>query len=176
MCHEEIPKADLSEFLLLPVHVRAEVLSWIKSLTILAGSKPVLPAVAQICKRHNIKRSSLYRKQRDFFNYGWRGLINRAKYPSNPPAASNERFLRFIHGMWLANNKNYRNTHLQLVAIWKGGAPIPGYDKLPAKSTWNDCPDGWTYCNIVYHIKTYVENYPGRIGHGVKQDCRSAGQ
>jgi hypothetical protein len=155
-----IPAKDLREFLSLPPQIQAEVESWARSLLILAGSKPILPAIAHAAKTHKVNASSVYRKRRDFDRYGWRGLINRAKYPANPPPTSGERFLRFIHRLWLANDKNYKNTHLQLMAIWKQKAPIPGYDYPPAKSNWNDCPDGWTYCNIIYHIKNFVKNHP----------------
>jgi hypothetical protein len=98
-----------------------------------------------------------------FRKYDWRGLVNRAKHPSNPPPASSKSFLRFVHTLWLANDKNYKNTHQQIIAIWKGRAPIPGYKNLPEKSAWNDCPDGWTYENIIYHIKTYAKIYSEEI-------------
>ena len=160
-----IPKKDLPEFLSLPASCQVEVLKWIRSLVILAGSRPILPAIAHAAKMRKVNTSSVYRKQKDYRDYGWRGLVNRAKYPSNPPPTSGERFLRFVHGLWLANNKNYRNTHLQLVAIWKQKAPIPGYDYPPAKSSWNDCPDGWTYSNIIYHIKTFLKNFPKESAH-----------
>jgi len=152
---EVIPADEWPEFFSLPLSCRGEVEKWIRSLVLIAKAKPILPEVARAAKEHNVNASSVYRKQKDFERYGWRGLINRAKYPANPPPTSSDVFMRFIHGLWLANDKNYRRTHLQLVALWKQKAPIPGFDRLPEKSSWNDCPDGWTYCNIIYHIKTY---------------------
>jgi len=78
----------------------------------------------------------------------------------DPAEASSKPFLRFVYKLWLANGKNYKNTHLQIIAMWKGKAPIPGYDETPSKSPHNDCPPGWTYENIIYHIKTFAKDYP----------------
>jgi hypothetical protein len=155
-----IPQKDLKEFLSLPPHIRVEVETWINRLLALDGAKPLLPAVLTLCERQKLNTSTIYRKLSHYRHYGWRGLINRAKFPSNLPPTSNDAFLRFVHGLWLANNKNYRNTHLQLLAIWKQKAPIPGYGEHPTKSHWNDSPDGWTYENIIYHIKTFIKNHP----------------
>ena len=155
-----IPVKDETEFLSLPKRIRDEVKSWIISLRQVENAKPILPAVQRICVSKKVSRATVYKKLRDYQIFGWRGLINRAKWPSNLPSASNDAFLLFLYRLWLANNKHFRNTHLQLLAIWKHSAPIPGYGETPRKSPWNDCPDGWTYENIVYHIKTFIKNYP----------------
>lgn len=155
-----ISESDRREFSLLPKHIRREVQRWILWLNVIANEKPALPAIRKVAEQNNLKVKTVYRKLRAYEKYDWRGLINRAKFPAKPSPASSKTFLRFLHALWLANNKNYKNTHLQIVAIWKGRVPIPGYDYLPEKSPFNECPSGWTYCNLRYHIKTFMENYP----------------
>jgi hypothetical protein len=158
--NSNIPASDLSEFGLLPPRIRAEVNFWIDLIGIIEESKPILPAIQQAAEKHRLSQATIYRKRRDYKIYGCRGLVNRAKHPSNPPPASSNTFLHFLHSLWLANNKNYTNTHLQLIAIWKGGAPIPGYDELPPESPFNEFPVGWTMDNLRYHIITFRENHP----------------
>jgi hypothetical protein len=158
-----IPESDHQEFSSLPKHIRREVQRWILWLHEIAQEKPALPAIRRVAERNNLKVKTVYRKLRAYEKYDWRGLINRAKFPAEPTPTSSKTFLRFLHALWLANNKNYKSSHLQIVAIWKGGAPIPGYDYLPKKPPFNECPDGWTYCNLRYHIKTFIEKYPEEI-------------
>lgn len=155
-----IPPSDLSEFASLPPQIRAEVNFWIHLINSIEQSKPILPAVQQAKEKYRLSQATIFRKRKDYRTLGWRALVNRAKYPSNPPPASSEVFLRFLHALWLANNKNYRNTHLQIVAMWKGKAPIPGYEDLPPQSPFNKFPIGWTYDNIRYHIIAFKENHP----------------
>jgi hypothetical protein len=155
-----IPEGDKPEFYALPKHIRREVQRWVFWLNRIEYSQPKLPVIKQIAVEKKQKVGTIQGKLTVYRRYGWRGLINRAKYPSPPAKASAEPFRRFIHALWIANGKNYKNTHLQMLAIWKAKAPIPGYDGTPEKSSWNDCPDGWTYCNIRYQIKTFIKNFP----------------
>jgi hypothetical protein len=158
--NSNIPASDLSDFGLLPPKIRAEVNFWIDMINTIESSKPILPAIQQAVEKHHLSQATIFRKRRDYKIHGWRGLVNRSKHPSNPPPASSETFLRFLHSLWLANDKNYVNTHLQIVAMWKDGAPIPGYEELPLKSPFNEFPIGWTYDNIRIHIIAYRENHP----------------
>ena len=158
--NSNIPASDLSEFASLPLKIRHEIDFWIDLIRDIEESKPILPAIQQAAEKHRVSQPTIHRKRRDYRIYGWRGLVNRSKYPSNPPPASSNTFLHFLHSLWIANNKNYTNTHLQLIAIWKGGAPIPGYVELPQKSPFNEFPVGWTMDNLRYHIITYRENHP----------------
>ncbi len=155
-----IPEREKADFFALPKHIRREVQRWIIWLNRIELAKPKLPAIRKIADENKQKIGTIYGKLTVYRKYGWRGLINRAKYPSPPAGPSSMPFLRFLHALWLANGKNYKNTHLQILAIWKGKAPIPGYDTLPAESPWNACPDGWTYGNVIYHIKTFIKNFP----------------
>jgi hypothetical protein len=139
------------------------VRQWLLWLYEIDQEKPAGSAIRRIAEKNRLKVQTIYHKWRMWRKYDWRALVNRAKWPANPPLTSSKTFLRFLHTLWLANNKNYKNTHLQIVAIWKDNAPIPGYDYLPEKSSFNECPDGWTYCNLRYHIKTFIETYPEEI-------------
>jgi hypothetical protein len=158
--NSNIPASDLSDFGLLPPKIRAEVNFWIDLIDSIENSKPILPAIQHAMEKHSLSQATIFRKRRDYKTYGWHRLVNRSKHPSNPPPASSNTFLQFLHSLWLANNKNYTNTHLQLIAIWKGNAPIPGYDELPPKSPFNEFPVGWTMDNLRYHIITYRESHP----------------
>ena len=160
----QIPERDEAEFLALPEHIRIEIRQWVSWLDKVEQAKPRLPVVRHVSKSSGQNISSVYRKLALYQQYGWRGLINRAKHPSQPPKTSSLPFLSFLHSLWVANGRDYKTTHLQMLAIWKCKAPIPGYNYAPPKSSWNDCPDGWTYCNICYHIKTFIKNYPDLAG------------
>jgi hypothetical protein len=163
MTHFLIPESDNQEFESLPKHIRREVQRWLLWLYEIEKEKPAGPAIRRIAEKNHLKVQTIYHKWRIYRRYDWRGLVNRAKFPLNPPPASSKTFLRFLHALWLANEKNYKNTHRQLVAIWKGKAPIPGYKDLPTKSPFNNFPDGWTSDNLRYHIITYREIYPEEI-------------
>lgn len=151
-----IPKRDRREFFSLPKKARREVQRWIYLLGKIEQAKPKLAAIQDVSKSSGVNVSSVYRKKREFETYGWRGLVNRAKYPSQKPPMSDLKFLCFVHALWLANDQNYKNTHSQLVAIWRARAPIPGYNGAADRLTRGGIPEGWTYCNLVYHIKSHV--------------------
>ena len=160
-----IPHKDLAEFEQLPARIRKEILVFIRCIRRLELAKqqgvPLRELAVHLARNYGLSVKTIYRKRRDYFLYGWQGMINRAKWPSPPAAASKIPFRHFVHGLWLANNRHYKNTHAQLIAIWKGRAPIPGYERPPEKSPWNDCPPGWTYCNIIQHIKAFEKDFPG---------------
>jgi hypothetical protein len=160
MSYVLIPESESEEFAALPEHIRREVQRWLLWLYEIEEEKPAAPAIRRIAARNGLKIQTVYRKLKLYREYGWLGLVNRAKYPSKPAPASSKKFLRFLYLLWLANDKHYKHTHQQIIAIWKSGAPIPGYENSPQESHWNECPIGWTYENIVYHIKTYIETYP----------------
>jgi hypothetical protein len=163
-----IPLGDFPEFAALRPKIRQEVDFWINLIGDIEDSKPVLPAIQRAKEKFHISQATIFRKRKDYKTYGWRGLINRAKHPSNLPPASSETFLRFVYALWMANNKNYVNTHLQLVAMWKGRAPIPGYEELPSKSPFKEFPAGWTYGNIHKHIKDFAENHPEPLASQIR--------
>jgi len=146
----------------LPIHVRQEVQLWQDILKDIVDKKPLHPLARQVALRQRVGVATVYRKLRAFERHGWRGLINRAKFPMNPSAAPHP-FQIFLHGLWLVNKKNYKITHEQIVAMWKGGAQIPGYPKRPEVGSFTGCPEGWTYENMIYLIKTLEDNYPEEV-------------
>jgi len=143
----------------LPIHVREEVQLWNDILKDVVDKKPLHPSVRQIALRQKVSVATVYRKLWFFERYGWRGLVNRAKFPMNPSAAPHP-FQVFLHRLWLVNKKNYKTTHKQIVAMWKGGARIPGYSKRPEANSSTGYPEGWTYENLIYLIKMLEENHP----------------
>ena len=163
MTHFLIPESDNKEFESLPKDIRREVQRWLLWIYEIEKGKPAGPAIRRIAEGNCLKVQTIYHKWRIYRRYDWQGLINRAKWPSKPAQASSKKFLRFLYLLWLANDKKYKNTHQQIIAIWKAGIPIPGYEKLPSKSSSNECPDGWTYENMIYHIKTYAKIYAEEI-------------
>ena len=147
------------EFSALPPHIRQEIQTWQKLLKHALNRRPVRPVLVMIANSRKVSLATAYCKLRAFENYGWRGLINRAKYPTSPPAPPRT-FRAFLHALWILNKKSYRVTHAQVVAMWKGGANIPGYSQRPKVNPFNPHPDGWTYANFVYHIKNEESNQP----------------
>lgn len=144
------------DFSALPPHVREEVENWQRLLKHALDCRPVRPILKEIASGQKVGLATAYRKLRAFERHGWRGLVNRAKFPTSPPAPP-QTFRAFLHAIWLANKKSYRTTHEQVVAMWKGGAKIPGYPCRPEVSPFNPHPDGWTYANFVYLIKTFEQ-------------------
>ncbi|SRR5258706_67482 len=147
------------EFWALPAPVRSEVELWLRLLEPAVNCRPGRALLNPIAKTLDVGLATVYRKLRALKTYGWTGLINRAKFPSDPPIPSID-FRAFLHGLWLLNKKSYRATHKQLIAMWKGGAKIPGYTQRPETSRLRSHPDGWTYANFVYHIKKAKQNRP----------------
>jgi hypothetical protein len=147
------------DFAELPPNVREEVEIWQKVLRRAVDCRPVRPILRQIASGRRVGLATVYRKLRAFETHGWRGLVNRAKFPMSPPAPPRT-FRAFLHALWIVNGKSYRATHEQVVAMWKGGAKIPGYVQRPRVSPFNPHPDGWTYANFVYHIKKAEANRP----------------
>jgi hypothetical protein len=160
-------KREAQEFMELPVHIRADVELWVGWLREVELAKPILPVIESVANKSGVNVSSVYRKRRAFNLCGWRGLINRAKWPSTLAQTSEMPFQRFLHGLWLANSRHYKNTHRHLMAIWKARAPIPGYDYPPQKWRRLPVPQGWTYCNMIYHIKTFMGNFPSQAGERI---------
>jgi hypothetical protein len=150
------PLCKEAKFSDLPDAVRQEVERWQELLETIAKRRPAQAVLKRIAVNQKTSLATVYRKLRAFEDFGWRGLVNRAKLPSLGPPAPPNKFREFLYALWLANRKNYRATHEQMVAMWRGGARIPGYIKSPDISPHNPHPAGWTYANFVYHINAFA--------------------
>lgn len=143
----------------LPIHVRDEVVAWQRLLKNIANTRPSRKSVELIATSRKVAVSTVYRKLRQYERHGWRGLVNRAKFPVNPSALP-QTFQIFLRGLWLLNQRNYRHTHNQIVAMWRGGAEIPGCDQSPQAAFKAGYPVGWSYENIIYLIQQLEKKYP----------------
>lgn len=142
-----------------PMDVREDVRRWRRILKIFAHTNPSRKSVELIAKNRGVSISTAYKKLRAYEDFGWRGIVNRAKLAQNASAVPVP-FQIFLRGLWLLNGRSYRRTHDQVVAMWKGKVMLPGYTAAPKAAFTDGHPNGWTYENFIYLIKQLEQKYP----------------
>jgi hypothetical protein len=160
-------KLEQLKFADLPVSVREDVKRWRRILKIVAHTNPSRKSVELIARNRRVSISTAYKKLRAYEDFGWRGIVNRAKLAQNASAVPVP-FQIFLRGLWLLNRRSYRHTHNQVMAMWKGRAMLPGYARTPEAAFTNGCPNGWTYENFIYLIKQLERKYPDIDGKILK--------
>ena len=102
--------------------------------------------------------------------HDFRSLINRAKIPErrNLPAE----FIEFWRSLCERNQRKCKPAHRALVAAWRSGAAIPGYEGTDQPR--HEIPAGWDYSNLMRYRPAKFELATMRQGHRLRQGPRPA--
>lgn len=148
-----LSSSDLSEYGALPAAVRAEVDAWVREFE--GASRPLTKAFADIAGRMSCDATTVRRKFYAWTKSGqdFRSLINRAKIPErrNLPAE----FIEFWRSLCERNQRKCKPAHRALVAAWRSGAAIPGYEGTDQPR--HEIPAGWDYSNLMRYRPTKFE-------------------
>lgn len=161
--------SDIAERGQLPPDVNAEVDLWFAAFA--AVQRPVVASLRALARQMGVAEKSVIRRYYLWRDYGWRGLVNRAKVPGWDPEHGllardeglSEEFIEWFKALAERNQRKTRPAFRQFVRAWQRGDQIPGLDNnLPR----HELPRGCSYGNLARKCKDRFALTAMRIGLG----------
>ena len=165
-----IPQNDMISYAALPDAVKSDVAVWIDVLRVVNASvaegcaltEVIAQQAQRMVHRRGFSAVNIARKWRAVRRGGWRGLVNGAKLSGSAKGLPDE-FIEHWRGLCERNQRKCKPAHRRLIADWRAGLPIPGYDESPTAGP-DGIPPGWGYANLMRHAPTKYELTAARIG------------
>lgn len=96
----------------------------------------------------------------------WFSLVDKARLPKDDEQSLPRAFLEYWREKFLSNQRKGKPAWRQLIAEFKAGHAIPGYNGSPDADPFTDLPYGWSYANLMRSVNkpTEFETKAARIG------------
>jgi len=161
----QLQSHELTEFLQLPVEVRAQVEQWDSALRKIC--KPIQNNLAKLAAAKGVSLQTARRKYDDWRRQGWRGLINRAKVPED--RGLSPEFIEFWKKLCQENGRKCKPAYREFLRRFKAGEMIPGIEPGTPR---HSLPPGFSYDNLIRYKPSQFELTAARIGRGAAADFR----
>lgn len=173
--------ADQLELGRMPLECRTDVEAWLQRLRIVArriqDGERICTVMAQEARVCAIPVSTFRRQWDRLRVHGWRGLVNRAKFPVDRNVGLPPLFVKEWNKILLLHQRDTAGRQARRVLLarwraWRGGhglpgdesAAIPGYDHAPAPEKYTGYPLGWSLQNLMRNGPSRYEKALRRQG------------
>lgn len=161
--------SDIAERGQLPPDVNAEIDLWFAAFA--AVQRPIVASLRALARQMGVAEKSVIRRYYLWRDYGWRGLVNRARVPGWDPEHGllardeglTEEFIEWFKALAERNQRKTRPAYRQFARAWMRGDQIPGLDNNLPRHT---LPRGCSYGNLARKCKDRFALTAMRIGLG----------
>ncbi len=161
--------SDIAERGQLPPDVNAEIDLWFAAFA--AVQRPIVASLRALARQMGVAEKSVIRRYYLWRDYGWRGLVNRARVPGWDPEHGliardeglTEEFIKWFKALAERNQRKTRPAYRQFARAWMRGDQIPGLDNDLPRHT---LPRGCSYGNLSRKCKDRFALTAMRIGLG----------